>query len=214
MQQQNAGARVQRIALEVDQNVDPVRMDGARGLDIGEGPDVAEGVEGLFEPLAHGPAIVRAIGIGAHVEAGAVMRLQRLDEQQGGGVVLKIAGEIAEADFCPRAAIEAEIEPGAFRAGSGEPVADPQFGAGALLGRGDAGLRKQMEGRELADSPRAMMPRRCGAPSPKPSHSHMPRWRPIDFMAKLRAARRPLRGREAIMTGKRAAVAGEIGKEN
>jgi hypothetical protein len=102
------------------------------------------------EALAHRPAIVRAIGIGAHVKAGAIMGLQCLDEQQGGGVVLKIAGEIAEADFCPRAAIKTEIEPRAFRPGDVEAIPDPEFGAGALFGGGDAGFRQQMKGRKLA----------------------------------------------------------------
>ena len=109
-----------------------------------------EFIENPLQPGTHRFPVIGAIGISEDVEAVAIMHLQRLDQQQGRGMIMEIIGKIADPDPVALAAIEAEGKPGAFLSGIRQPVPDPKLGTGALLAPAHAGLAEKLEGRQRA----------------------------------------------------------------
>lgn len=81
--------------LHVDKNVYPIPINGLRRLFVGEWTNVVEAIEGAPKPGAHFLAIVSSGGIGVQFEKRMVTSLERFDEQERRGVVLKVVGEIA-----------------------------------------------------------------------------------------------------------------------
>ena len=92
------GAGVQRVALEVDEHLDLVVADALCGLLLAQAGDVDEGVARRLEPAAHRRAVVRSVRIQPHLDALAVVQLERLHQQQRGGMGMKVVRQVAHPD--------------------------------------------------------------------------------------------------------------------
>ena len=90
--------RILRIAVEVDQDIDPVLDDPARGLVIAEIGDVDPVIDGACRIRA----LVSSLGpdaavIGEDLDLVAVVELEHLAGQEADGMLAQIGGDIADA---------------------------------------------------------------------------------------------------------------------
>ena len=74
-----------------------------------------------LQPLAHAAAVVGAVAVGMQLEARAVVRFEHLDHQERGGVLVKVARQVADAECAAPPA-------GAARGGSRELGRQPARG--------------------------------------------------------------------------------------
>ena len=80
------------VALEIDQDVDLVRMNAFCRVAMGHRINFDEPVERTIKPRAHWALVVRAIGIGQDLEAIAIVAFEQLGHQLRGRMLMKIAG--------------------------------------------------------------------------------------------------------------------------
>ncbi len=84
------------VPLEIDQDVDLVRVNAPCGFAVRQGADVGKAIEPAHQPHAHRAVVIGTVGIGEDLEAAAIMALEQLGHQLSGGVLMKVPREIAE----------------------------------------------------------------------------------------------------------------------
>ncbi len=126
---------VMGVALEIDEDVDLVR-------------NVNETVERGTKPRAHRGFVIGTIGIGEHFEAVAVVALEQFGHQPRRGMLMKISGQIAEANAL--LLNKGLMVKDGFRRRRDRP--DPLLGAEQLIRRGRR-RRKQVKRRNPNPSP-------------------------------------------------------------
>ena len=91
---QQRAARAHGVALQIDKNIEVVRINAGRSNVIGVMRDIDEMLAGGAQACAHWTIVVRAVGIGEDLEPAAVVQLQHFGEQVGRRVFVKIGGEV------------------------------------------------------------------------------------------------------------------------
>ncbi|CAO3377395.1 hypothetical protein [Azospirillum argentinense] len=95
---QQVEADVPRVTLQVHQDVDALgREQRPHRVRIGAA-DVVEGVEGGLQPAARRATVVGAVGTGDDADAVAVVQLEQLGRQIGGGVFVEVGGEVGDGE--------------------------------------------------------------------------------------------------------------------
>ena len=99
---QQLEAAVARMALQVDEDVDAVGANALAGGSVAEVRHVDEVVAGGHHASAQGRTVVAAVRIQKDLEAARVAPLEQLGHQHRRGVVVEVAGQIAEANAARR----------------------------------------------------------------------------------------------------------------
>ena len=95
---QDAGAAVLRVTLQVHGNVHLQAAQQLRHLGVALLAHVDEAAKGFLQALAHAVLAVGAERDGDGVEAGAVVALEALGHQVGGGVVVEVGRQVGHTD--------------------------------------------------------------------------------------------------------------------
>ena len=89
------------IALEIDQDIDPVRVNGSRRIVMRQRANVDKTIERGSKPRAHRAIVVRPVGISQHFESLAIVLLEQFRHQLRCRVLMKIPGQVAETNAFP-----------------------------------------------------------------------------------------------------------------
>ena len=90
------------VALQIDEYVEVEVGDALHGMGLGLPGEVDEMLAGAFETPAQLAAVVDPVGKQEELEARAIVRFEHLDHQVGGGVVLEVRRQVADAQtFTP-----------------------------------------------------------------------------------------------------------------
>ena len=94
--------RLAKVAIEVDQDVNAVLAHLLGGVQVAQASQDHH-LAHRVDALPPGTAVVPAAVKGKHFKAAAVVALQHFGQQQGRGLLAKLAAQIADADLGPRA---------------------------------------------------------------------------------------------------------------
>src|SRR5208283_3615706 len=84
------------VAVALDQDIDAVVANQARGLGVAECAEVAPMRERGADAFG-GRALVGSVTVAVEFEAGAIVLLEQAGHQAPGGMIAKVAGEVADA---------------------------------------------------------------------------------------------------------------------
>ena len=129
---QDLGPGVLGVALQVDEDVDPVIVDAPCRVRVRELAHVDEAIEGCQQPLAHVAAVVGAEAVAEDLEARAVVPLQQLGDQASRGMALEVGRQVAQPDA---AALRRGIDLARGRTSRGATASRAPTGACARGGR-------------------------------------------------------------------------------
>ena len=147
-QGEDAGPHALGVALEVDEDVDAVGADALGGGLVGEGADGDEVIQSRQQAAAHRAVVVGTAGIGEEFEPRAVVAFEQLGDKIGGGVLVVVCGEVAEAQPAGRAGRRRRQLVG----GRAQMLGSPGAAGGKLIGRG-GGEGEDDEGGDIGRAP-------------------------------------------------------------
>src|ERR1700737_3216421 len=84
------------IALEINEDIDLVRMDEPCRLGVRQGANVNKAVERGTKPRPHRTVVIGTVGISEHFEAVAIVALEQFGHQLRRRMLMKISGQIAK----------------------------------------------------------------------------------------------------------------------
>src|SRR5580704_6943127 len=99
------------MAGKVDQYIDAVALDHRRAIGIGQADDAAPMIRGALQ--AFGDVVdIGAVSVAEDFETCMIMRFEHAGEQETDGMLLEVAGDIADAQAAPGRTLVREACPG------------------------------------------------------------------------------------------------------
>ena len=95
---EDAWSRDAGEAIQVDQQINLSRTDLRGGGIVAEPSDINDRIERTIDALAHCTAVVATLVEGDEFKAAFVMKLEQFDHQKTGGMMTKLAGDVADAN--------------------------------------------------------------------------------------------------------------------